>query len=223
MKVFFELSDVKEMKMATYKVVKGSVSVSNLWLYKFTRDLVSCVEFACKQVAREISGQPDSAFGTEHKIAKGAVTNAGLASQAFSQAVVAPHANAYARHLMEGARGKTNRMDLGNLVEQYAADRMEKHYTGWKKDHHYLYQVSVAQPPRFPVNYMGNTKSARPDFRYEFFSGTPNGDEAVFDITTTAQAGHLLNKKIGGTSIQMHARIPVAVEIIWTDSDLYNA
>ncbi len=208
--------------MARYVVVKGSVGPWNLWLYKFTRDLVSCVDHACKEIAREISRQPDASFGTEARIAKASTTTAGTAATSFSTGLVAPHSNAYARHFMS-VNGRTTRMDLGNLVEQRAIERLRSHYTGWRENVHYLYQRSNAIPPRFPVNYTGASKSARPDIRYEFYSGQAGGDEAVFDITTPAQAGHLLHKSIGATPISRHARIPVAVEVIWEDADLYNA
>jgi len=63
---------------------------------------------------------------------------------------------------------------------------------------------------------MGNNKSARPDFRYAFY-----GEEVVFDITTPMEAnkGHLLNKSIGPLTINNHPRIPIAVEVVWEDSD----
>src|SRR5208283_1337035 len=102
--------------------------------------------------------------------------------------IVAPHANAYARHFMS-VKGKTTRLDLGNLIEQRAEFRLRTAYPGWRQNVNWLYQQSVASPPRFPITYGG-----RPDFRYEFYSGQPNGDEAIFDITTPQQVGHLLNK-----------------------------
>ena len=119
--------------------------------------------------------------------------------------------------------GKTVRMDLGNLIEQMAYDRLRTYYSDWVEGYHYLYQTSAVRLPRFPINYVGAISTARPDFRYEFYSGKANGDEAVFDITTPNQVGHLLTKSIGNTTIANHPKIPVAVEIIWENSDMYNA
>ncbi len=207
--------------MARYEVVKGELlPLQNIWLYKFTRDLVACVEFACSEVALEASAQPLAAYGTEGRIQKGSVTAGGSAATGFAQSVSASHANAYMRHFL-AVKGMTARMDLGNLVEQRAFERLRT-YKGWREGEHYLYNESNPAPTRFPINYRGRTKSARPDFRYEFYSSTIQ-QEVVLDITTGAQAGHLLNKKIGSTSIGNHSQIPIAIEIIWEDLDLYNA
>lgn len=209
--------------MARYQVVKGSVGIMNPWLYKFTTDLVACVSYACGRIAQEISSLPDASFGTDPRVQRVSGTPGSNAALSFAQSIVAPHSNAYARHFLS-EHGNTARMDLGNLVEQYAIERLRTSYRGWIEFKHYKYQCSQASPPLFPINYMGNSKSARPDIRYEFYSGTPNGDEVVFDITTQREAalGHLLNKRINNTTIGTHPRIPIAVEIIWEDKDLYN-
>src|SRR5699024_2234962 len=106
-----------------YQVVKGSVGPMNLWLYKFTYDLVACVRFACSQIALDISKQPDAAFGTEPRVQKNSGTSGSVSANNFSQIITGGHANAYARHFMS-VHGKTTRMDLGNLVEQCAIQRL---------------------------------------------------------------------------------------------------
>ncbi len=206
--------------MATYQVVKGSVSLANLWLYRFTNALVDCVSFASAEIAIGISRQPDAAFGTDLRVQRSSGTSASIAAANFSHSVVAPHANSYARHFA-AVNGRTARMDLGNLVEQVAIKRLREAYPRWIETTHYRYQVSRPVGHLFPINYLGTTKSARPDIRYEFYSGTPKGDEVVFDITTPGEAGHLLGKRVDARTIKMHPRIPIAVEIIWEDCDIY--
>lgn len=201
--------------MASYEVVKGGGTPRNLNLIAFTDDLVSCVSYACKEIAREISRSPDGAFGIEDHVEKSSTTLGGTSAESFSGTVTAPHANAYARHFMS-IKGKTIRMDLGNLIEQRAVELLKEHCDHWIKGTHYLYQSSIVWPG-FPVNYMGTTKSARPDIRFAL----DGKNEAVFDFTTPLQVGHLLRKTINRQPIEMHSEIPIAIEIIWDDRDLF--
>jgi len=109
--------------MARYQVVKGKIGWTNGNLWLFASKLVSCVHEACREIAYEISSQPDAAFGTTKKIAQGAVNAGGAAAANFANSIVAPHADAYARHFMS-VDGKTVRMDLGNTVEQAVANKL---------------------------------------------------------------------------------------------------
>lgn len=202
--------------MATYQEVKGTVA-GDAMLSAFTTALVACVRYACGRVGRDISGFDEGAYGVESTIPSGSIGTGGLAASAFSSGLVAPHASAFARHFLRASRSATMRMDVGNVVEQFTFSNLRDFYTDWTEGVDYLYQKSTALPPAFPINYMGTSKSARPDFRVPF-----GGGEAVFDITTPREAGHLLDKKVDGKRLGDHAKIPVAVEILWEDKDLYG-
>lgn len=206
--------------MAYYEVVKpagGSLSLKNHYLRMFVDDLVAAVQTASKEIAVEISSQPAQAFGIAQRVQQGAGDPSALAAQNFSSALPASHANAYARHFMAYG-GRTTRMDMGNLVEQRAYEHLKKPgwIYSWKEGEHFLYQVSVAQPPLFPIKFVGNKKSARPDFRYAFY-----GNEVLFDITTPSQKGHLLQKAVNGVTVANHGKVVMAIEVIWEDGDFY--
>lgn len=202
--------------MATFQVVKGSIS-GDAMLTAFTEALVNCVGFACGSIGREMSKLDTTAYGTESTITKTSTGLGGLGATSFTGTLVAPHSNAYARHFLRLDKSATNRMDLGNLVEQLTYTSLRDYYTDWTEGTHYLYQKSLAAPPGFPIKYTGTSKSARPDFR------VPHGDgEAVFDVTTPLEAGHLTEKKVDGTKLADHAKVIVAVEIVWEDKDLWG-
>ena len=202
--------------MPHHQVVKGSFG-DNPQLRAFAGDLVSCVQAACVEIGATISSEPEAAFGTQTRVTKEGSTAASVAAREFRDAIPASHANAYGRHFMARV-GKTVRMDLGNLVEQRAIAHLRAHYPIWREGEHYLYQVSTARAPDFPINFVGTSATARPDVRFRC-----NGGEAVFDFTTPRQVGHLLTKRIGRSTLGNLASIPVAVEIVWQDSDVHDA
>ncbi|MGC2854582.1 hypothetical protein ACM64Y_03835 [Novispirillum sp. DQ9] len=202
--------------MATYKVVKGSIS-GDAMLSEFTEALTGCVSFACGKISRDISKLDTTAYGSESTITKASTGLGGLGATSFAGTVVAPHANAYARHFLRLDKSATARMDLGNLVEQLTFTSLRDYYTDWTEGTHYLYQTSIAVPPGFPIKYTGTSKTARPDFRVPH-----GGGEAVFDITTPLEVGHLIDKQVDGTKLADHAKVLVAVEIIWEDKDLWG-
>lgn len=188
---------------------------------QFAEALCMAADNACQRHSMELTQVPDSAFGTDNLIAKGAIgTAAAVGSTQYTQAVSVSHGNAFARHFMAERNYKVNRMDLGNVVEQLTADILHVHAQDFQftRDVDYLYQKSAQQLPDFPIHFMGNSKSARPDFRLAM----PGGQEALFDLTTPAEQGHLLNKKVNSTPVQNLAQVNACVEIIWETHDFLS-
>jgi hypothetical protein len=199
--------------MATYKVMKGNIGYTDIWLWKFARDLTACVKSSCKDISTAVSILDSSAYGGETRVAKGGTGTSSAGVNAFTANIKAPHANAYVRHLVSVV-GRTTRMDLGNLVEQVAYEKLKTYW--WYEGINFVYNCSK-QLEHFPISYVGNIKSARPDFRYAF-----KGQEAVFDITTDLQAGHILEKRVNKTTLGNHPNIPIAVEVIWQEPDFWQ-
>ncbi len=196
--------------MARYIVVKGTLQGSPL---SFADDLVDCVRQACKKAASEISSLPSSAFGTETTIASTSATTPRAEAAQFAQNIGVSHGDNYARKFLQEKITTVTRMATGYVSEQMTLCYLAQGKK-WIDGTHYLYNDSTIKPS-FPIAYQG-----RPDFRFSLGNGT----EAVFDITTPLQCGHLLDKKVtSNTSIGNHPRIPIAVEIIWEDEDWYSA
>jgi hypothetical protein len=209
--------------MAFWAAAKGQILLPMIDLRAFADNLTACVTQACAEIAKAISDYPEEAYGSSHVIAKGDDDDGGLAAMDFTTTVDAPHANAYARHFLSGRIGRTNRMDLGNLIEQRANELLQSGFPKWKVGQHYLYQQSLPSYPRFPVSFMGKSKSGRPDFRFELSTSAGDPSEAVFDITTPGEIGHVRSKTVsGGRTIGTCDEIPIAVEIFWQDSDIYK-
>ena len=136
------------------------------------------------------------------------------------------HSNAYARHFT-ATTGKTTHMDYGNLVEQAAYKKIVE----WDGDglllydmklkYDYLYNDPKAYHNRFPVCYNGASKSARPDFRVSL---VPVGllAEAIYDITSLGDKGHILKKKVNTTTLDQINGIVVGYEIFYTDVDVFD-
>lgn len=185
---------------------------------KFSNELKTAVEYASKEIAVELANSPSDAFGVESRITKTSTGDGGMWASKFSKELPASHSHSYARHFASVA-GKTVRMDFGNLVEQRAYELMKK-YTEWQEELQFLYQVAVAVPHKFPINYTGTFKDARPDFRFSLGCG----EEGVVDITTQLEHDklHVLDKTVDNTKLGNHSKIPKVYEIVWEDKDFWK-
>lgn len=201
------------------------------YAWRFADYLKDAVAKAVSEIAIGISSAPDAVFGTSVKVPKTGNTVSAVFAQDFSKSENLNwalggnkhgHANAYARHLT-ATSGKTTHMDYGNLVEQHAFRIMME----WQNDgllndkYDFLYNDPNKYAPRFNVSYNGTTKSARPDFR---LSLQPVGmaEEAIYDITSTGDEGHILKKKVNTQTLDQIKLIVVGYEILYEDKDVYT-
>lgn len=187
----------------------------------FANDLRRGLVHACGQHAIKLSSLPDDAYGTEPKIAKGASgTPSSDAVQKLSQEMSLSHTELQARTFLASTpKNSFSRAHFGYVSEEGIQRWMEKNST-FIKGTDYLYNVSGAQPPDFPINFKGTSKSARPDWRLSL----PNsGGEALFDATSPLQKGHLCWKKVNGKTVDKIALVLYGAEIIYEESDSYSS
>lgn len=185
----------------------------------FANDLKSALVHACQQHAIKISSLPDDAYGTEPKITKGASgTTSSDAVQTLVQEMGLSHTELQARTFLSSTpKNSFGRAHFGYVSEEGIQQWMERN-SAFVKGTDYLYNVSGAQPPDFPVNFKGKSKSARPDWRLSL----PNSSgEALFDATSPLQKGHLCWKKVNGTTVDKIALVLYGAEIIYEESDSY--
>lgn len=209
----------------------GNVAFNYAW--KFADLLKDAVGLAVKEVATNISSAPETAYGTSARVGR----TDGSTSSGFAQTFAATadlnsalggnkygHANAYARHFTAGT-GKTTHMDYGNLIEQVAFKKIKEWQDdGWLtcdgKGYDFLYNDPNAYSGRFAISYKGTSKSARPDFRVSLVAVGMVGCEAIYDVTSLGDMGHLIKKKVNTTTLDQIPGIVVGYEIFYTDTDV---
>lgn len=203
-----------------------------------------------QEIALTISSAPVQVFGVQNKVGKMENTLSSNFAQAFSKGQDLTsalginknglpnngHANAFARHFT-ATTGKTTHMDYGNLVEQTALKLiLEKQKAGNLKyicgilkssfDYDFLYNDPCAHIGRFELSYKGKQKGARPDFRVSLkgvYGDEWNGEEAIYDITSVGDYGHILKKNVDGVTLDQFKKIVVGYEILYENNDAWSA
>ncbi len=73
-------------------------------------------------------------------------------------------------------------------------------------------------PPPSPTAFPAATANSRPDIRLSLGAGTSGTYyEAIFDLTSEKQKGHVLKKRDKWIA---KTNVPFIAEIVWEDSDI---
>jgi len=160
--------------------------------------------FACAQnAAVQLGGAVFSASGRH-----------GLnAEKRFWQDDARPH-----RFYRASVGSTIERAVYAKLIEGYSATELCKN----------VYQSSYASEVVFALEFTGSLEDcfpckfnrSRPDIRLSLGAGK-NGQiyEAVFDLTSQRQEGHIRNK---GDNWLAKVHIPYIAEVLWTDDDIMH-
>jgi len=220
------------------------------YAWQFAEYLKYAVTQAVQEIALNISSAPVQVFGVQNKVGKMENTLSSHFAQTFSkeQDLTSAlginknglpnngHANAFARHFT-ATTGKTTHMDYGNLVEQRALKLiLEKQKAGNLKyiigalnlsiDYDFLYNDPYEHKGRFELSYKGKNKSARPDFRVSLkgvYGDEWQGEEAIYDITSVGDYGHIKTKNVDGVTLDKIKKIVVGYEILYDSNDAWSA
>lgn len=220
---------------------KGIPAFDYAW--QFADYLKQAVSLAVQDIALTISSAPDAVFGVQKKVGKTENTLSAMFASNFSKeqdlsSALGPnkfgHANAYARHFT-ASTGKTTHMDYGNLVEQRALKLLQQKQANGElkyrilgKDigYDFLYNDPDPHPGRFKLNYRGKNAGARPDFRVslaDVYGDEWTGEEAIYDITSVGDLGHIVLKAVDGTTLDKISKIVVGYEILYEGQDAWSA
>ena len=185
----------------------------------FAKAVARAVEAAVALYTVNISQIEPKVFGTAPTVPKGFKTSRiQKQRKTFTSQVSASHSDCLFRHLIQRNKHSFLRANVGSVIEQLAADLLPKLQNAFQLDTDYLYQKSVASGS-FTTSYSGKPKSAIPDFRLYL----DNGVEAVIDITTPQQTGHLDDKRVGNTRLKNYGPAVIGIEVFWDTPDFLRA
>jgi hypothetical protein len=125
------------------------------------------------------------------------------------------------------AKPKLGRARFGYSMEVETQAYLQNHFAssytranGPNGTGDYLYNDPNSYPQiRFPVNFTNIKKGARPDWRLKLLSS--GACEAIFDATSEAQEGHLIEKRVGNLTLADLPNVLYGAEIIYGTTDTY--